>query len=436
MTSPNRRDFLRVTAAAGAAGLLPAPTALTAFGAAPADDLPITTKNTTYRLLPAKAVTSGPKHHWFGYYDKCPWDKTGRYLLAMRADFVARQPTADEGIVLGRVDLQDGNRFLPFAATHAWCWQQGTMLQWMPDAPDRRVIYNVRQDGEFRSVVHDLIDDSRRTLPRPIYCVSPDATKAVSLDFGRLGRCRPGYGYEGVKEKFLADPAPAEDGLWVMDLKSGDSKLVAGYKQLADHKPAASFAGATHWFNHVVWNPSGTRFLWLHRWGQPGKKWTTRLYTADPDGGRLRLLNDYGMTSHFDWRDDSTILAWANGPKGNHYYLITDSDEPAEKRHEVVGDGVLTRDGHCTYTPDRKWILTDTYVDEKLKRNLILYHPGTNTRIDIGRFLHPKALLGPWRCDPHPRFNRDGTQVCIDSGHEATRQIYVLDVAEVLRSQS
>jgi hypothetical protein len=32
------------------------------------------------RDVPVRAVTSGPWHHSFGYYDKTPWDSTGRYL--------------------------------------------------------------------------------------------------------------------------------------------------------------------------------------------------------------------------------------------------------------------------------------------------------------------------------------------------------------------
>lgn len=31
----------------------------------------------TERFLDARAVTSGPRHHFFGYYDKQQWDATG-----------------------------------------------------------------------------------------------------------------------------------------------------------------------------------------------------------------------------------------------------------------------------------------------------------------------------------------------------------------------
>jgi len=44
------------------------------------------------RDIPARPATRGPKHHFFGYYDKCPWDATGRLLLALEVDFMGRPP--------------------------------------------------------------------------------------------------------------------------------------------------------------------------------------------------------------------------------------------------------------------------------------------------------------------------------------------------------
>ena len=45
---------------------------------------------------PVREVTRGPFYHFFGYYDKCPWDVTGRYLLGMRVAFMDRPPTPED----------------------------------------------------------------------------------------------------------------------------------------------------------------------------------------------------------------------------------------------------------------------------------------------------------------------------------------------------
>ncbi len=380
--------------------------------------------------LPARAITSGPKHHFFGYYDKCPWDKTGRYHLSMEIDFCDRQPKTGEELTLGMVDLKDKDRYIPFDKTAAWCWQQGTMLQWLGSAPDKEVVYNSVADKEYVAIVRDVHSNKTRTLPRPIYALSNDGKQAVSLPFDRLQRLRPGYGYCALPEKFPNDPAPEKDGIWWMDMSTGKHELVVPTAKLAKNKPDERFAGSHHWMNHLQFNPSGTRFLFLHRWRVFEKPWMTRLYTCKPDGSDLRLTWDTGMVSHFDWRDDETILAWVKTKdQGNKFCLID-----LEGKSTVLGGDVLTSDGHCSYSPDRKWILNDTYPDKKRLQWLMLFNPKTGRRYDLNQFHLPPMLTGPFRCDLHPRWNRDGTQVCIDSGHGETRQVYVLDVNEIVRA--
>ncbi len=374
----------------------------------------------------AVAVTKGPKHHFFGYYDKCPWDKTGRYLLSNEVSFVDRQPKKGEQLTVGMVDLKDGNKFIPLGKTKAWCWQQGTMLQWLGSAPDRKIIYNSVDGDKYISVIKDTKTGKVTKLPLPIYALSADGKQAVSLDFARLGRLRQGYGYVALPEKFRDDPAPKELGVWWMDVETKKHKLIVSLAQLAKIKPKANFEGASHWVNHLLFNPSGTRVLFLHRWGIPGKRWSTRLYTVNPDGSDLRLVVDTGMVSHFDWKDDTTILAWSQTKKGGkHFYLFEDKTGKAK----VFMPKTLPRDGHCSYSPDRRWILNDTYPDKKRLQTLMLIRVKDRQRFDVGKYYLPPKLKGPFRCDLHPRWNRDGTKVCFDSAHEPTRQVYVIDVS-------
>ncbi|CAN5851452.1 hypothetical protein BH23PLA1_BH23PLA1_42750 [soil metagenome] len=387
------------------------------------------------QILPAHAVTQGPKAHFFGYYDKCPWDASGRYLLAKQIDYCDRQPEPGETLTVGMIDLQDNNKYLPLDETAAWSWQQGTMLQWLGSAPDREIIYNSIDDDQYVAIIRDIHSGRTRKLPRPIYAASLDGTKAVTLDYDRLNRLRPGYGYHTLPEAHPDDPAPDSAGIYAMDISSGENDLIISIAQLAKHKADERFQeGAHHWVNHLQFNPSGDHFLFLHRWQQePGQsRWYTRMYTARPDGSDLRLIQDTGMVSHFDWRDDRTILAWSvTEENGNAFYLFDiESGEITP-----MGQDVLPRDGHCSYSPDRQWVLNDTYPDSNRLQTLMLYHPGENKRIDIGRFFLPPKLTGPFRCDLHPRWNRDGTQVCIDSAHEAdTRQLYVIDVSSITQA--
>ena len=389
-------------------------------------------------LPSVQPVSSAPHHHFFGYYDKSPWDASGDFLLAGDVDFCDREPTGRDVLTLGLVDLEEGCAFRPFAESRAWCWQPGCQMQWLGTDPGRLVIYNDRRGGRFISVVHDVLSGEERELPRAVLAVSHDGKRALSVNMSRLGDMRPGYGYPGLADPNVMDAAPDDDGIWLMDIGTGESRLLLTYAQIAGAAPLPEMQGKKHWLNHLEFNPSDKRFTIIHRWaeadeeGRQASGWGNQFFSANVDGTGLHYFDLDGLVSHYDWRDDETILAWAK-PKGAErcYALLTDRTQD----YEVVGEGVLDRDGHCSYSPDRRWILTDTYPDEESMRTLILYHPETGRRVDIGRFFSPPELKGPIRCDLHPRWSRDAKQVCIDSAHEGTRQMYVIDAGQIVEQQ-
>ena len=176
-----------------------------------------------FRPMPVRQVTTGPMAHFFGYYDKCPWNATGRYLLVHQSDFCDRQPAPGEKLRIGRIDTSDGDRLEILDETAAWSWQQGAMLQWLGSSPDRELIYNVydEKDKQYRARIRDLESDAVRELSRPIYALSPDGARAASLPFDRLNRLRPGYGYMARPERGAEQKAPADDGLWTLDVATG-----------------------------------------------------------------------------------------------------------------------------------------------------------------------------------------------------------------------
>ena len=379
---------------------------------------------------PARPVTAGPLFHWFGYYDKFPWSGDQRLMLAMEIDFMDRPLQTGDTIRVGLVDLQAGPEFHALDQTPAWCWQQGTMLQWLGTDPDRLIIYNSVQDGQYVSIVRDVHSGQTRTLPRPVYAVSRDGTQAVSNNFSRVARTRPGYGYLALPDPTEGIDHPDDDGIWHLDLLTGEHRLIISLDQVVGIGHQDSMDLGESWFNHLQFNADGSRFIFLHRWRRPdtGGHWT-RMLTAAPDGSDICLLNEFEMTSHFDWRGSDHLLAWARHRQiGDKYFLYRDRTPWLQ----VVGDDVFTCDGHCSYSPDLRFILTDTYPDAEEKRTLIIYDTATGSRADIGRFLSPKKYSGEIRCDLHPRWSRDGQQVCFDSIHEGPRQMYVIDVSEVL----
>ena len=95
-------------------------------------------------ICPVRALTRGPKAHFFGYYDKPPWDAAGRRVLAMEAEPVNRMPLPGEKAGICLIDLESGTAER-IAETTAWNWQQGCMLQWLAPAADSEIIYNLNR---------------------------------------------------------------------------------------------------------------------------------------------------------------------------------------------------------------------------------------------------------------------------------------------------
>lgn len=379
--------------------------------------------------VPIRALTSGPQAHWFAYYDKHQFDPSDRYVLGMAVSFEDRAPEPEDAISLGMIDTDDGDKWIPFAESTAWCWQQGCMLQWLPGS-QTEVIYNARDENGYISIIQDVFTGEKRSLPRPVYTVSPDGKTAVGLNFARVGETRPGYGYNGIPDPGSAALHPENDGLYVMDLTTGAWRTVITLAQIAAIEPDETTEGGKHWFNHLLFNPEGSRFIFLHRWHRPdGKGWFTRGFTARPDGSEIFCFNRNSMVSHFIWRDPKHLLAWSREPdSGNRFHLYEDLTDHVT----VIGDGVLTVDGHCTYSPCGNWILTDTYPDKERMQTLILYRVADGKRVDVGHFYQEQPSDIQLRCDLHPRWSRSGKQVCIDSRWSGQRQMYLLDVSKIL----
>jgi len=352
---------------------------------------------TSNKLAPVRAITRGPKFHWFGYYDKLQFDPSCRYVLGMEVDFEHRSPKSDDVISIGMVDLKDDDRWIKLGKSSTWCWQQGCMLQWLPGSKNE-IIFNDRQDNRFVCHILDVHSRKKRTLAHPFYTISADGRTAFAPDFRRIQDMRPGYGYAGPPDPYTNDPAPKNSGIFRLDLVTGKQELIISIADVAKiPNPNADLTGAKHYFNHLLFNPDGSRFIFLHRWRIKGRRsFGTRMLTAKPDGSDIQVVDDYGRTSHFIWRDTRHILAWAWHPShGNAFYLYEDDT----RKVEVVGKGIMTQNGHCSYLPGNKWILNDTYPDRERKQHVYLYNVQTRKKVPLGGFYSPPQYKGEWRCD-------------------------------------
>lgn len=384
-------------------------------------------------------VTDTNAHHFFGYYDKTPWDMTGNYMLALESNFADRNPELKDSLSIGLIDLKT-KEFYKLAKTSAWNWQQGCMLKWMPNKESEMIGYNDLCEDQYVHVAMNIHNGKKEILPWAIYDLSSDCKFGGTLNFERITHTRPGYGYFGLPDPYENDLAPEDDGIYIVDIENKKRSLIFNLSQANDFGEIKPAIDNKTWFNHIKFNPSGNRLLFLQRWapkaisGHHG--FQTRLFTIGVDGSKPSLLIEGVGISHFDWFDDEHILIWLwsedDNPELNHYFMVRDFDGQSD----AVAKGQFECDGHCSLSPDRKWMLTDTYPKgPKNEQTLIIYNFETEERVDVGKFTAMTVEDDSLRCDLHPRWNRKGTKICFDSTHEGSRQMYIADVSNLTETK-
>ncbi len=365
--------------------------------------------------------------YFYGYYDKSPWDVEDRYMIAIKVKHTYKSVAPKEPAVVGLIDTQNDNKYNKIGVTHSWNVQQGCMAQWLGPDFKSRIIYNDFRNGEYCSVIYSVKNKKEeKVLSMPVYDVARDGSFALSLDFSRLHRMRPGYGYSNLSELTKGDLCPDKTCIWKMNILSGEVIELFKYTDMAAFEPDESMRGAEHKVNHLMISPNGKRFMVLHRWFQKGRK-HTRLVTVNVDKTQMYNLSDDVFVSHCYWKNDNEILSFLRKKDNkDHYYLMKD-----KTREYRMYWPELNNDGHCSYSPDGKLIITDTYPNRKRIASVYLCTEEDNRSRMISRVFVPFRYDNDCRCDLHPRWNRKGDKICIDSVHNGRRGLYIIPVSVV-----
>jgi hypothetical protein len=363
-------------------------------------------------------------HTFFGYYDISPFNAESSKLLAMATAARNHLACEQKPVQIGYFDLINKNQgFTTLNSSPAWCWQMGCRLQWLPANDNEHIIFNTMVKGAYGAIVqHIHTQKIERQYDYPVYAIDSKGERALLLNFSRLHRLRPGYGYRNLPDQTAGEKSPAADGIWLMDLAAGDRELLINLENLAHLEPQPSMQNAEHYVNHLAFNPSGNRFMFLHLWAKDGRRFN-RLLTSNLDGDDVHVLENWAMVSHYAWKSDSELLATVNSKNGTQYILYQDG----ACSKQVIAPDFLNQDGHPSYSADKNFLLTDTYPDKYGDQQLLLY----TTKGDffyLTRFFHPPQFRGQVRCDLHPRWDSSGKIVCVDSCQSGCRSLYVISL--------
>lgn len=387
--------------------------------------------------LQTQQVTTGPKHHFFGYIGQCqtiPWSGDGRYILAMEIDHIDRMPRPGEGAKIVLIDTQHDNALIPLDETHAWNPQQGTMFYWNPQASSSQFFFNDRdlQTGDVFTVLYDIEKRARireyRDASAPIgnSGVAQNGGQFLGLNYGRLARLRAVTGYPEARDWSKAHNAPDNDGIFVVDVDTGNRRLLVSYRQLADQiKPRIPDVEQTALFiNHTLWNRPGDRiyFFVRGRWNAPGGN-EPRINVAcsiHSDGSQLTLHEQF-IGGHPEWAPEHTLI----GSSGGRQVLY---DVDLKKIVGQLGTAEVFPDpeGDISLSPNGDF-LANGYKDANTNRYVIYRLSDSNYARSEG--LHKGAYSDDVRIDPAPCWNRDNTAILATGiASDQTRQMFIIRI--------
>lgn len=304
------------------------------------------------------------------------------------------------------------NEYHYLTTTEAWCWQQGARLCWHPTRSDT-VVFNEVSGDHYITCSYSLATGKKIQIAnRACYDVTQDIRYGLSLNYSRLQRLRPGYGYDKLPDLTVKEKVPYGDGIFLVDFENDESKLVISYEQLVNLSPSSE--NEWNYINHISIAPSGDKFMFFHLWTPAvGSRWKAKLYVANLDGNDLHCIEEEYITSHYCWKSSHELLTTTVGVDGKRsYYFIYDVD--SGQRTELLSEH-LTNDGHPSCLPDGKHFITDTYPLEHCMQHLFSEALDSTDYKPICDLFSDPRMYGEKRCDLHPRVTPDGKIITVDS---------------------
>lgn len=377
-----------------------------------------TCTNNVLRIVPKDSY-----EYFFGYYDKSPWNISESKMLGLRVKSTLKSTASSESAEIVLIDVRS-KEIQVIAKTNAWNVQQGCMLQWMGPTYDRYIIYNDYRENKLCAVVLDLDAKSERKICEPIYSIDAQGRYAYTLDFYRLQRLRPGYGYCNEEDKYKNVDLPSDFCIKRIDVKKNESKGIISYKMLYDLDKKESMIGAQHKINHIMISPNGKRIMFIHRWKNENGGYS-RLIASNIDGSNMVIVSDEMFVSHCIWVDNRKILGYVQkGGKRGYYIMDSFTGEYTHIWKE------LSMDGHPSVYSLSGVSITDTYPNRNRMASIFMIDKkGKITK--VVECFSPTKYFAEYRCDLHPRFSRDGKKICFDSTHEGKRAMYIVNLPPV-----
>lgn len=371
--------------------------------------------------------------YFFGFHDVPPFSTDETKVLACKYSFDLRMPKAGEGIEVGYLDFNNGKMgdFHQIGETKAWNWHKGCRLQWLNK---KEVIFNNAVDGKIICTIANVETKETRNLPHPIDTayVSEKESIATTFSYERLQVCMPGYGYPYSDESYLNEKAPKETGLFLMDLNSGERKLIVPVSVLVEKYGKDNVDKYYHYVTHTEFSKDGRYISFLYRRMEEGgdiNKRITMMVVYDRQTNELILLPTQVSGSHYVWNGKNQIIASCiiDGKSCHVLYDMNDVEH-----YKIIRPDVLNQDGHQTFVNDDVFV-TDTYPDKWRQSQLYVANMADGNvkkilSINSPKKFQCKTVYNYIDCDLHPRMSPSGKYVCCDTVMTGRRGLLIINI--------
>ena len=369
--------------------------------------------------------------YFFGFHDVSAISGDEKKLLAHKIPFDGRMPKAGEPMTIGYFDLNEGKIgvFHPVAESFAWNYHKGCRLQWFDE---NSIIFNTAKNNQLVSSIINLKDGTEKIIPYPIDAIYNKNGKSMATTFcyERLNRCMPGYGYP-ITDGDLKEGYPQESGLFVINLATGERKLVVSLFRLASEVGFDYKDGYSHFVTHTEFSLDGRYVSFLYRaapFGEEGKDMhKTWIMVYDLQEDKLITLPTQMSGSHYVWNRKNQLVASCviNGKSCHVLYDMADIDN-----YKCIAADKVNSDGHQTWLDDEVFV-TDTYPDRRRMAKLYKMNVKTDEVELLASLYSPKAFQTKdvychIACDLHPRLSPSGKYLCFDSPRTGKRSLCVM----------
>ncbi len=439
-------------------------------------------------------LTNGPKHHLFGFHDLLISNENDTRLLTLEVDTINRPPLAGEKFGVGFIEdgtfIKVGDTTAlnyPQGARQQWVAKTDYFTvnnlvegRWGTDlydssskklveryedtthmlSKDGRIAYGLDYARLFRlgvygyAGVRDIYEDDPIPTKSGITKMdlqTKESTLLVSVK--QVAECGyennvPLYGHHYLTHLCVSPNSKRIAFLHRFPMADGGEMtrlMTIGSDGAELRCLAAGF------LSHFDWKDDETLYIY------------GRANSAVESLRNSPIMNNALMQFSLNMAKKVVRLFIGNGKSivasANSFISITDSNTPTIK---PFAKDIIPLDGHPMTCPmDNNWCSLDTYPNANGIRDLMLYDFNNDERVNLGTFkmsdeqpdtrlidlyfagVDPKILqaITPsslsftrsgLHCDLHPRWNSKGDKIFFDSIHEGTRQIYYVDVKEII----